>query len=185
VAALNSKPQFHVLAGPNGSGKSTYAAAWKTNFVIHNPDEIAKALGQYQGNILLEAGRILHQRIENDLEARRSFGLETTLSGRNVLKRMKMCANLGYQVFVHFIYVDGLILSRSRVAQRVLMGGHGVAEEDQARRFSRSLDNLKSAVEIADAVVVLNNSSENGHRLVAAYDHGVRYFSEISHDWLP
>jgi predicted ABC-type ATPase len=181
---VESNPQFHILAGPNGSGKSTYANAWKTDFTIHNPDEIAKSLAGYDGNTLIEAGRIIHNRMEEEISAHKSFGVETTLSGHQVIRQMKKCKSLGYKVYLHFIYVEKLAVSRARVIQRVKMGGHGVPEEDQIRRFDRSFANLPLAIQIADTALVFNNS-EQSHRLIAVYDQGRPVFKAIKDEWLP
>lgn len=178
------EPQLHVLAGPNGSGKSTYADAWKRNFVIHNPDEIAKSLKNHVGNTLIEAGRIIHRQIESDTAARNTFGVETTLSGHQVLRTMQRVKQLGYLVYLHFVYVEKLTLSRARVAHRVSMGGHGVPEEDQLRRFDRSFENLPKAIAIADMAMIFNNSAQS-HKLVAVYDRGKSVYQTIQDKWLP
>jgi predicted ABC-type ATPase len=178
------QPQFHVLAGPNGSGKSTYANAWKTDFTIHNPDEIAKSIAGYDSNALIGAGRLMRSKIEDEVSARRSFGVETTLSGHQTLRQMKNCKLLGYKIYLHFIYVEKLTVSRARVVQRVQMGGHGVPEEDQIRRFDRSFANLPLAIELADMALIFNNSKQS-HQLVALYDQGIPVFKAIKDDWLP
>jgi predicted ABC-type ATPase len=181
---LIDRPQFHVLAGPNGSGKSTYANAWRVDFTIHNPDEIVKSIADYNGNSLIQAGRIIHDRLEAEIDKRNSFGVETTLSGNQVLRMMKKCKQLGYSIYLHFIYVEKLALSRSRVAQRVQMGGHGVPEADQIRRFSRSFENLPMAIALANTALIYNNSSQS-HKLVAVYDHGEPVVKSINDHWLP
>lgn len=55
----------------------------------------------------------------------------------------------------------------SRVKARVLKGGHDVPLEDQTRRYERSFANLSSALELTDEAVLLDNSSDLGHRVVA------------------
>ena len=181
---MKTTPQFHVLAGPNGSGKSTYANAWQRNFVIHNPDDIAKSIAEYDGNALIEAGRIIHQRIENEVSALNSFGVETTLSGHQVLRTMRKCKALGYRVYLHFVYVEKLTVSRARVVQRVKMGGHGVPEEDQIRRFDRSFENLPGAIALSDVAMIFNNSAQS-HQLVAIYNNGAPVLKTIKDHWLP
>jgi predicted ABC-type ATPase len=179
-----SQPQLHVLAGPNGSGKSTYAEAWKRNFTIHNPDEVVKTLGQHDGNALIAAGRIIHRRIDDDLKQRATFGIETTLSGHQVLRTMAACRNSGYRVFLHFIYVEKLILSRARVAERVKSGGHGVPEDDQLRRFPRSFENLPKAIALSNVALIFNNSGVS-HQLVAVYHDRQNVYRTVGDAWLP
>jgi predicted ABC-type ATPase len=42
-----------------------------------------------------------------------------------------------------------------------------VAVEDQTRRYGRSFKNLPKALDLADEGVLLDNSSDTGHRVVA------------------
>ncbi len=182
---MGARPQLHVIAGPNGSGKTTYANSWNHPFTIHNPDDIAKNAGGDAGNRLIAAGRIIHERIYADIGARRSFGFETTMAGTNWQTIMKTCVEQNYFVYLHFICVQNLDVSRSRVAQRVSIGGHGVPEVDQLRRFQRVLDNLPKAILLADAAYIYDNSEKQGHKLIGCYDHGINTYRSNSFDWLP
>jgi predicted ABC-type ATPase len=48
----------------------------------------------------------------------------------------------GYRVHLLYLYVSDPEISVHRVAQRVVLGGHGVPENVIRRRYSRSLRNF-------------------------------------------
>jgi predicted ABC-type ATPase len=68
-------------------------------------------------------------------------------------------------VAVQLVYI-GLDTSERgilRVQQRVLQGGHDVADHDVRRRYIRGLANLPEVIGIADRAIVVDNS-ESAHR---------------------
>lgn len=67
----------------------------------------------------------------------------------------------GYGVELVYIRLTSSALALERVAARVARGGHDVPPQDVIRRFSRSLENLPKAVNLADRVTILDNSSGN------------------------
>lgn len=67
----------------------------------------------------------------------------------------------GYEVELVYIRLASSALALERVAARVARGGHDVPPQDVIRRFSRSLENLPKAVNLADRVTILDNSSGN------------------------
>jgi predicted ABC-type ATPase len=82
------------------------------------------------------------QEIQDCLEARSSFGLESTLSGLTHLKLLKQARALGYRVEIYYLWLPSPALAMDRIAQRVEMGGHFVPGQDVIRRFSRSVDHF-------------------------------------------
>ena len=54
-----------------------------------------------------------------------------------------------------------------RVQFRVAKSGHDVPEEDQRRRYPRSLANAAKALAIVDEAVILDNSTSAGYVKVA------------------
>ncbi len=184
-------PWLILLAGPNGSGKSTLARqedfvrmAASANAVFLNPDELAK-LAPSGTNPLISSGREMHRLIKEHIAARNSFIVETTLSGRNHFRTVESCKSAGYKVALHFVYLSSLKLANSRVSLRVSQGGHNVPEVDQARRYSKSLQNAARMITICDESFVYNNDERDGHKLVANYNAGIPLFRSVQADWLP
>ena len=76
--------------------------------------------------------------------ARRSdIVLETTLSSRLYARRITQWRAAGYSVVLVYVGLPNVEASISRVAHRVRMGGHDVAESDLRHRFERSRANLE------------------------------------------
>jgi len=145
-----SQPRLWVFAGPNGAGKSTLVRRYKIadRLFIVNPDEIAYSLHQsYQNStaIIAEAGRVAIKQRKDLLQAKRSFGVETTLTGQTEVQLMHSAKQSGYKVSLVYVGLLRADQSNSRVAERVKRGGHDVPEEAIARRFNRSLNNLAPA----------------------------------------
>lgn len=65
----------------------------------------------------------------------------------------------GFLIAVIFVGTDSVEINMERVRVRVAKGGHDVPEEDQRRRYPRTLANMKKLLPLADFVVILDNSS--------------------------
>ena len=70
-------------------------------------------------------------------------------------------------------------LSLERVRFRVSRGGHDVPEEDQRRRYPRSLGNAPKAFAIADEAVILDNSGPRYAKLAVKRMTGTRLFEPL------
>lgn len=103
---------------------------------------------------------------EEYLQKRISFVVETTLSGGTYLRMMREAKCLGYRTRLFYIGTESIEINLERVKQRVSKGGHDVPEEDQLRRYPRSLRNLPLALDIADEALIADNSQSSGHRAV-------------------
>lgn len=77
-----------------------------------------------------------------------------------------------YLVVLIYIGTADVATNIERIRSRVAKGGHDVPEEDQRRRFPRSLAHASVALAIADEAVILDNSSSDGYRKVAVKKSG-------------
>jgi len=165
-------PTFTVVAGANGAGKSTLTRLGREAFqksAVLDPDAIAKSLQTTaeSGGSVIDAGREVLRIAEELLAANQSFLVETTLSGNTYLRMMNRAKTLGYLVRLLYVGTDDVSINLRRVRQRVVDGGHDVPEEDQLRRYPRSLANFKRAFALADEALVFNNSTSLGHVRIA------------------
>jgi predicted ABC-type ATPase len=158
---MTDGPWLWLLSGPNGAGKSTYAPVLSSDVEeTVRPDELAYGLSpSAPENAALRAGRLAIQRIENLFEERRSFAVETTLSGRFHLDLVRRAKNAGWKVGILYIGLRSARLATERVRLRELMGGHHVPIADIRRRYTRSLKNLAILWPTASRILVLDNSS--------------------------
>jgi len=160
-----------VIAGANGCGKSTltrWAKAFFQQSPVLDPDAIAVEL-QAESNTELsgiEAGKEVIRSAEAFLTGRISFSVETTLSGGTYLRMLARASELGYKSRLFYIGTESVEINIVRIRARVLKGGHDVPVEDQLRRYPRSFKNLQRAIELADASVLFDNSTDAGYRIV-------------------
>ena len=136
-----------IIAGPNGAGKTTFAkeflpAEAKTLRFI-NADLIAAGLAPFNPeSAAFKAGRLMLEEIDECVDAGHSFAFETTLSGLVYMKKIAVWQAYGYQVKLWFLSLPSDDIAVSRVALRVLQGGHNIPEDVIRRRFKAGLENF-------------------------------------------
>jgi predicted ABC-type ATPase len=140
-------PNLFIIAGPNGAGKTTYARRFlpeemRTREFV-NADLIAAGLSPFApGHAAFEAGRIMLARLRELVAQRADFSFETTLSGRAYAPLLKEMRAAGYHIWMDFLWIPQLDITRQRVRQRVTKGGHDIPDEVQQRRFHLGIRNL-------------------------------------------
>jgi predicted ABC-type ATPase len=142
-------PSLYIIAGPNGAGKTTFVKRFAPRHLalldFLNADELARGLSPLAPErAQMEAGRLMLGRIRQFIKDRRSFAMETTLSGRTYRLLVKQAKEAGYATHLDFLLLPSVEDSIRRVANRVIQGGHNVPEADLRRRFRLGLRNLFS-----------------------------------------
>jgi predicted ABC-type ATPase len=120
------------------------------NWVTSRVKELKMSKNQYCstpefGNFILPE----LNRLRELSEARADFAFESTLSGLAYLKKIQLWQTHGYQVKLWFLSLPNEEIAISRVARRVLQGGHNIPEEVIRRRFKAGLKNFQR-----DSIVV-------------------------------
>ena len=115
----------------------------------------------------LEAGKEVLRRAAALLAARQSFVVETTLSGSTYLRMAEDAKAAGFSLVVLFVGTSSIEINLQRVRDRVRKGGHDIPEHDQRRRFPRTFANVKKLIPLANVAMIFDNSTSQGHRLVA------------------
>ena len=117
-----------IVAGGNGVGKTTFAL----EFILENPryeflnaDEIAKELSpdDPQGN-KMSAGKAFFKRLVEYVRDGKSFLIESTLSGRYLIRVIEILKERNYTVTIMFLYVGSADILIERIRNRVARGGH-------------------------------------------------------------
>jgi len=154
---------YTIFAGTNGAGKtsiykSIYYNENKDEKRI-NTDEIVALIGSWKDvNLQMKSAREAVKLINGYISQKISFNQETTLSGRSILKNIKIAKENGYHIVMNYIGVESPEIAKDRVKLRVSKGGHGIPEETIERRYYSSLENLKVAIELCDEINVYDNT---------------------------
>ena len=168
-------PTLTLIAGPNGSGKSTLTE-WvdlEGRGLLLDTDAIARTIDPATPQrAAIAAGREMLKRIDRCLHRQASFAVETTLSSRGSLGLIDKARAQGYEIHLTFVALDSPERCIARIRTRVLRGGHSVPDADVRRRYDRSLENLPTALRMADIAKVYDNSGDK-HRLVLTVQRGL------------
>jgi len=155
---------LYIVAGANGSGKTTFAKTFAKFNDLHfiNADEIAKSLdGNDIEKYKLQAGKIFFQELHQYLQKEESFVIETTLSGKYLVKYIDKASEKGFFVSLIYLFLETPKTNILRVKHRVLNGGHFVPENDIIRRFYRSKEMFwKIYKDKVDEWIIYYNSDE-------------------------
>lgn len=169
------KPVLLVIAGPNGSGKTTVtvrlrAERWSHGVEYLNPDDIARdRFGDWNSPVAtLDAARWTTARREALLAAGQGIAFETVFSSQDKVDFVARAKARGYFVRVFFIGTADPRINASRVAGRVMEGGHTVPIEKIIVRFGRSMANLAPTLRLADRVYVYDNSIDGAEARLCA-----------------
>ncbi len=130
-----------IIAGANGSGKTTFALSYAefSGLEFINADEIAKELNPKDMNHeKFNAGKIFLRLIEELLNQKQDLILETTMSGKYLIKIIQKAKESGYFIDIFYLYLDNVVNNIARVQNRVYNGGHDIPIEDIIRRYYRS-----------------------------------------------
>ncbi len=157
-------PNIYLIAGCNGAGKTTASNTMLPGMLkckeFVNADSIAAGISPFQPeSVSFEAGRVMLQRIEQLVKAKVDFAIETTLSSRNYLLKVKEWQKQGYEIILIYFWINSPSLAIERIKDRVKKGGHSVPEEIVIRRYYRGIKNLfKYYLQICDYWFVIDNS---------------------------
>lgn len=175
------KPVLIVVAGPNGAGKTTVTERirqdhWSDGVTYLNPDEVARdRFGDWNSvdNVRRAADWVAEQR-EALLREGKSLAFETVLSMPDKLDFIERSKQQGYFVRAFYVSTIDPAINASRVARRVMEGGHTVPIEKIIARYARSMANLERLTAICDRTYVYDNSIDGAQaRLVARYQDGM------------
>ena len=134
---MTPQPQAILIAGANGAGKTTFARqVLRVRYpaaTFLNADEIQREAAGFDHPVA--AGRELLRRLDDLARLGKTFAVETTLSSRSYVERLRGWTRCGYASYLHFIELPSAEHAVRRVAARVAAGGHSVPETDIRRRF--------------------------------------------------
>ena len=168
MAVAKHRPVLIVIAGPNGSGKTTITSKilrheWLEDALYINPDQVAQErFGDWNSpEAVMQAAQYCEQQREQCLAQRQSLIFETVLSSEGKVDFIRRAHEAGYFIRIFFVATSHPTINASRIAQRVLEGGHDVPIPKIISRYQKSILNCKRVAAIADRVYVYDNSVDD------------------------
>lgn len=161
------RPTLVIMAGPNGAGKTTIMTrlakhGWLKGMVYQNQDFIAQNLfgGWNNEEAIKKSEQYCYDEREACLAERKDIAFET-VSGVTKVDFIKRAKAAGYYIIYMFVCTYSPTLHASRVAIRVMKGGHSIAIPTIISRYMESLLNSRALVKMADRAYVFDNSAHN------------------------
>ena len=161
------KPLLIVVAGPNGSGKTTITAKvlhheWMEDSYYINPDNIAEVRfgGWNSMDAVYKAALYAARLRERLLAERKSMIFETVMSAPDKVDFIRRAKDAGFFVRVFFISTSSPKINASRIAARVMEGGHDVPISKIISRYQKSISNCRIVSSFVDRTYVYDNSMD-------------------------
>lgn len=156
--------ELYIIAGANGSGKSTLAEIIlkERHLEFLNADDIAREISPDAiDKVPITAGKEYIKKLNNYFDDNKSFAVESTLSGKNILSIINRAKKQNYKIVLVYIFLNSCTVCIERVNKRVKNGGHSVKEEDIIRRYYRSIANFEDLYkDIVDEWILFYNGFE-------------------------
>jgi predicted ABC-type ATPase len=159
------KPTLIIIAGPNGSGKTSVTGLllnheWIEGCVYINPDNIARdRFGDWNSpEAVMQAAVFATELREKSLEEGKSIIFETVFSAPDKVFFIQKAKAAGYFIRFFFVGTDSPTINASRVAHRVMEGGHDVPISKIVNRYYKSIGNCSAIANLVDRLYIYDNS---------------------------
>lgn len=161
------KPVLIVIAGPNGSGKTTITSRvlqhdWLEDSLYINPDNVAKHMfGDWNNQeAVLKAAQYCQEQREECLKNKHNMIFETVMSTDEKINFIQKAKEAGFFIRLFFVGTSSPTINASRIAARVMKGGHDVPIAKIISRYAKSIINCGIASQYADRTYVYDNSTD-------------------------
>ena len=165
------KPVLIVIAGPNGSGKTSVTTKildheWMEDSVYINPDIVAQEkFGDWNSmEAIKKAVVYCEEWREKCLVERKSLIFETVLSAKDKIDYIERAKEAGFFVRLFFVCTKSPAINASRIAQRVMKGGHDVPITKVISRYQKSILNCKYIATKVDRTYLYDNSVDDAEQ---------------------
>ncbi|MDE6823655.1 MAG: zeta toxin family protein [Duncaniella sp.] len=184
------KPELIVIAGPNGSGKTSVTRKflhheWADGTIYINPDEVANdKFGDWNSDeSVFKAATFCEEWREKCLQDKISFVFETVFSAEDKIDFLIRAKEVGFFIRVFFISTNHPSINASRIAKRVMEGGHDVPIKKIVSRYTKSIENCGTIACLVDRLYVYDNSiNDQDPQLLFRLTNGIiakRYVDEM------
>lgn len=161
------KPVLIIIAGPNGSGKTTITSKilkheWMEDAIYVNPDVVAQEkYGDWNSKeAVMKSVKYCESLREECLRNKKSLIFETVLSAEDKIDFIRRAKEAGFFIRLFFVSTEHPSVNASRIARRVMQGGHDVPITKIVSRYYKSIVNCLKASKYADRTYVYDNTEE-------------------------
>lgn len=168
MVATKHKPELIIIAGPNGSGKTSVTQKflhheWAEGTTYINPDQVAEDMfgGWNDSEAVLKAANYCAELREKCLAEKRSFVFETVFSAQDKIDFVIRAKQAGFFIRIFFISTSNPSINASRIAKRVMEGGHDVPIRKIISRYNKAILNCKTIAPIVDRLYIYDNSVDD------------------------
>jgi predicted ABC-type ATPase len=186
------KSKLLIVAGPNGAGKTSVTNTilkheWVEGCEYINPDIIARdKFGDWNSpEMVFKAAKFAENQREECLKNGKSLIFETVLSSLDKIDFIQRAKEQNFFIRLFFIGTDNPQINASRVAKRVMEGGHDVPIHKIISRYYKSIANCVLLSKIVDRLYIYDNSTENAlPELLFRANNGklIKEYEEM-HEW--
>jgi predicted ABC-type ATPase len=159
------RPKLIIIAGPNGSGKTSITwkileYEWIEGCTYINPDNIARdKFGDWNSPEAVKKAAIYASELrEQCLISQKGILFETVLSADDKIDFVQRAKAAGYFIRLFFVGTDSPSINASRIASRVMEGGHDVPIPKIISRYSKSIANCSVLASMVDRLYIYDNS---------------------------
>ena len=127
-----------------------------------NPDNIAQEkFGDWNSfEAVMKAAKYSEELREQCLKERKSLIFETVLSVYDKLDYILRAKEAGFFIRLFFVCTSSPVINASRIAGRILAGGHDVPITKIISRYQKSIMNCVIASKFVDRTYVYDNSKD-------------------------
>ena len=162
------RPVLIIIGGPNGSGKTTVTSKllkheWLEDSVYINPDQVAQErFGDWNSpEAVRQAAVYCADWRERCLAEHQSMIFESVLSAPDKVDFIERAIEAGFFVRFFFVCTASPTINASRIAKRVIEGGHDVPIAKIISRYKKSIANCVKLSRIVDRTYIYDNSVDN------------------------
>lgn len=187
------KPVLIIIAGPNGSGKTSITSRiikhdWMEDSIYINPDNIAQdKFGDWNSfEAVMKAAKYSEELREQCLKERKSLIFETVLSVYDKVDFIQRAKEAGFFIRLFFVCTNSPSINASRIADRIMAGGHDVPITKIISRYQKSISNCSIASKFVDRTYVYDNSIDYSEaQLLFRLAEGklVKQYADLIPDW--
>lgn len=153
---------IYVVGGTNGVGKSTIREELLGPSIPYiNADFIVQQLKVQHASLMLAelARQYGSEQIKKYIAGNQSFAFENNLHEAKTFQWLEEMQKTGYRIELFYIGVENLILTTTRIQERVKRGEHYVPPNEVYTRYENGIKLLRYYFNMPDKILMIDNTN--------------------------